>query len=549
MILSLYVKNFVLIDELTLDFQNGFSAFSGETGAGKSLFIDAISILCGAKVSPSFIQKGAQKAVLEMCVEVHKKHPSLQKLAEAEIEVEDHSFIISKTFTQEGKSTTKVNSRNVTAAFLRDLMSDVIDIHSQHDSQYLLNPKSHLGLLDNFVQDDDLTSSVRTAYKDYKQKQQELDTLLEKEFNQEDLDFFMFQLDEINALDASENEIEELENYQKDMMAFERVSKALNEAMQAIDTSSYENIYEATKALDELEQEALVKIKEEMLNAYYLIDEQKDALHAYANSLEYDEEKLNQVQERLFQIQKIVRKHGHTFKDVLLKKEELVSKIELFSDRDAAIALKQQEIEQLYKEFYKHASKLSEKRKQRAKELEKEIQVQLEDLYLPNAKFEITFTNQDSVHGIDGVEFYISMNKGESLRPLTKVISGGELSRLMLGLKVIFTKLQHIETIIFDEIDTGVSGKVAYAIGQKMKELAKVTQVFSITHLAPVAAHADAHYLVRKEEVNDHTSTSIVSLSYDERIRELAMISTNSLSDKALDAAKELLDSCEESHG
>ncbi len=539
----------MLIDELTLDFQNGFSAFSGETGAGKSLFIDAISILCGAKVSPSFIQKGANKATLEMCVEVHENHPSLQKLEEAEIDIEDHTFIITKTFTMEGKSSTKINSRNVTAAFLRDVMSDVIDIHSQHDSQYLLNPKSHLALLDHFVNDDVLLMDVNRAYGAYKQKQHELDALLEKELNQDDLDFFRFQLAEIDSLDATENEIAELEAYQKDMMAFERISKALSEAMQAIDTSSYENLYEATKALDELEQESLVKIKEEMLNAYYLIDEQREALHSYADSLEYDEEKLNQVQERLFQIQKIVRKHGHTFADVVAKQEELENKIELFNDRDAAIAQKQQEIDQLYQIFQTQASKLSRLRKKRAKELEIEIQKQLVDLYLPNAKFEIAFSQQDSAQGMDRVEFYISMNKGESLRPLTKVISGGELSRLMLGLKVIFTKLQQIETIIFDEIDTGVSGKVAYAIGNKMKELGKHTQVFSITHLAPVAAHADAHYLVKKEEVKEHTRTIIVPLDYEERVRELAMISTNSLSDKALDAAKELLDSCEEQHG
>lgn len=543
MIQNLYVKNFVLIDELNLDFHSSFSSFTGETGAGKSLFIDALSILCGARVNSSYIQKGAEKAFIEAIVDLPQDHPGIKKLEEAGFSLDDDYIIISREFNIEGKSIARINNRTTTVSLIKEVMGDVIDIHSQHDSQYLLDSKNHLMLLDRFVGEETLVNQVTDLYKNYRNLQKELDVLMNEEFSLDDLEFYKYQLEEIVSFDLKENEVEELEQIQKEISSFEKVSSKLNAAISTLESSGYAKVYEAQKELEDLDSSAVTGIKEEFLNAYYLIDENLIALKEYANTIEYDEEKFNYVQTRLYDIQKLMRKHGHTYEDVMKKKEEMEEKIAAMENRDGFIADKQHQINYAYENYSNAATKLSEKRKSASVKLEKQVQKELHDLHLQNAQFHVHFETEDSKTGIDKVEFYISMNKGEDPKPLTKVISGGELSRLMLGLKSIFSKLQNIKTIIFDEIDTGVSGNVAYAIGKKMRQLAKDTQVFSITHLAPVAAWGNYHYLVEKDEKNGRTVSRIRQLSEDERIIELAAISSNSSSTQALDAAKELYQS------
>ncbi|MDF9823914.1 DNA repair protein RecN (Recombination protein N) [Breznakia sp. PF5-3] len=544
MIRNMYVKNFVLIDELHLDFHSSFSCFTGETGAGKSLFIDALSILCGARVSSSYIQKGAEKAFIEAMIDISNSHPSYFVLKEAGYEVEDEYIVISREFAKDGKSVARINGRVCTVSLVKEILSDIIDIHSQHDSQYLLNSKNHLSLLDSFTNDFELLHNVKSAYQKYRDYQKELEEILEEQFNLDDLEFYQFQLQEIDTLDVKDGEIEELEQIQKEMGSFEKISSKLQNAIQLIESSNYENLYTLQKELDEIENDTVQKVKEEFINAYYIVEERFEELKQYTNSLEYDEDRFNQVQERLYEINKLIRKHGNSWDDVLKKADEIQTKISRMKDRDKVIEEKKKNIDKAYNEFYEVSVKMREKRKKAAKILEVQIKEELHDLHLENADFKIDFKENDSRYGIDQVEFYISMNRGEDLRPLAKVISGGELSRLMLGLKVIFSKLQHIQTIVFDEIDTGVSGNVAYAIGKKMKKLANDTQVFSITHLAPVAAWGDYHYLVEKEEKDGKTISSIHQLDEQERIHELASIASNSNSEQALNAARELYDSC-----
>lgn len=544
MIKNIYVKNFVLIDELHLDFHSSFSGFTGETGAGKSLFIDALSILCGARVNAGYIQKGADSAFIEAVIEFKPDHPALKVLAAAGYALEDDYIVVSREFTLDGKSSTRLNNRITTVAFIRELLKDVIDIHSQHDSQYLLNNKNHLSLLDSYTNDSSLLEAVKSAYRLYHDLQKELDLMMKEEFNADDLDFYQYQLQEIEKINIKEGEIEALEQTQKEMQSFEKTSTLLQDAIHLIDSSKYENIYELHKDLDAIDNATIQKVKEELLNAYYLIDENSKILKQYTNALEYDENVFNEVQERLFEIQKIIRKHGHTYEDLLQKTAVLETKIASMSDRDLVIATREKAIHEAYLIFKEQATLLSEKRKQAAINLEREIKRELSDLHLENATFKVVFEAKDSSMGIDQVEFYIAMNKGEDIKPLAKVISGGELSRLMLGLKAIFSKLQHIQTIIFDEIDTGVSGSVAYAIGKKMKKLSRDAQVFSITHLAPVAAWGDYHYLVEKKEKNGHTISSIRLLNESERIAELASIASNSNSKQALEAAVELYQTC-----
>ena len=543
MIQNLYVKNFVLIDELNLDFHSSFSSFTGETGAGKSLFIDALSILCGARVNSGYIQKGAEKAFIEATINLPTKHPSIQKLLEAGFLVNDDYIIISREFNIEGKSIARINNRTTTLSLVKEIMGDVIDIHSQHDSQYLLDNKNHLMLLDRFVDEEKIVKQVEDLYQQYRFLQKELDILLKEEFNLDDLEFYKYQLEEIVSFDLKEKEVEELEQLQKEMASFEKISSKLTTAISLLESCGYAKIYEAQKELEDIENSTITNVKEEFLNAYYLIDENLIALKEYANTLEYDEEKFNYVQTRLYDIQKLMRKHGYTYEEVMLKKEEMEKKIVAMENRDGYVADKQNQIDYAFKQYMELAEQLSEKRKVAAIELEKQVQKELFDLHLQNARFKVCFEKETSKMGIDKVEFYISMNKGEDVKPLAKIISGGELSRLMLGLKSIFSKLQNIQTIIFDEIDTGVSGNVAYAIGKKMKQLSKDAQVFSITHLAAVAAWGNYHYLVEKEENNERTLSRIHQLNEEERIGELAMISSNSSSIQALEAAKELYQS------
>lgn len=543
MIKSIYVKNFVLIDEINLDFNHDFSCFTGETGAGKSLLIDAISILCGGRVSTSYIQKGANSAFIEAIIEVNEEHPSLQLLKDAGFDIEDETFTLSREFNIEGKSSAKINRRSTTLSFIREVMSLLIDIHSQHDTQYLLNPKYHLQLLDEYVNDSDKLLKVKQLYKQYTTIKKERETFEKEEANPKDLDYLMYQLNEMESITISEEGLKDLEDTIKEMSMFEKTSASLREALSYMDTCKYENLYDAGKLLSENDNETIVKIQEEIMNAYYLIDEQKEILSNYLNSMDFDEREFDDLQQQLFDIRKVLRKHGNTYSSFIEEKEKIEKRIHAITNQNEHLEHLRNEEKKAYNRYLKDAKELSLIRKEKARFLKIEIEKQLQELVLKNAKFEVSFENYESSTGIDKVEFKVSMNAGEDVKPLAKVASGGELSRLMLGLKSIFTSLAHIETVIFDEIDNGVSGSVANAIGMKMHHLAKDTQVFSVTHLSPVAVWANTHYLVKKQDFENRTTTKIEALDKDGVIHELAMISQGNCDETSLNAAKTLYES------
>lgn len=545
MIREIYVKNFILINELHLHFDSNFSCFSGETGAGKSLLIDAISILCGERTSTQYIQKGAEKAFIEATIGLEKNHPANKIISDAGYDIENNEFIISREFNQDGKSVARFNQRTTTLSFIKEIMSLLVDIHSQHDNQYLLNNKFHLSLLDEYVNNQVLLQDIKDAYKTFKKEDNELKRFMEEEANPDDLDYLQFQLAEMDEMDIKENEVEELEQKQKDMSEFDKVCSHLNEAIHLIETSHYEQLYKVQKELETIDNDIVVKANDEINNAYYLIDEQLSNLKDYRNSLSFDENEFDYIQSRIFEINKLFRKHGGSYRSYIRKREEMLERVAFIENRQNFIEKQTLKVKEAETIFLKKAEKLSELRKQKALCLEKEIQNELVDLHLENAVFKINFDKKINNYGIDQVEFLISMNAGETPKPLAKVASGGELSRLMLGLKTIFNRLAKIETIIFDEIDNGVSGAVAYAIGKKMNAIGKQAQVFAVTHLAPVAVWANQHYLVVKNQEQDHTSTNIRCLDKTERISELAMIAQGTNSEHALKAAEELYQRCE----
>lgn len=543
MIVNLTIQNYILIDYLELDFKEGFSVFTGETGAGKSIMIDAIGLLCGNRATSSVVRKGAEKTIIEGQFDFSKNEKAKEILKEAEIEeVED--VIITREITSDSKSSVRINHRLFTLSFVKNLMSSEIDIHSQHDNQYLLNNQYHCSLLDEYIMHPDALSHLKEKYQEYSRLKKELETALKNDYNEEDIQFFQYEIDEIDQINPEIGEDEELEQRHRKMMSFEKVLEKTNEAVLLLEEQgSIDNLYEASRVLSFKEDEELMTLSDHLQEKYYELQDILETIKDVRSSLEFDEQEINDVQKRLFDLNRLKRKHGNSIKSILEKRDELQQNIDRIAHRQQYLDKMEKKVSSAYKHFEEEALKISEVRHKKALELEKEITVHLQDLMLPNAQFKVTFaTSKPSASGLDEVEFKISMNKGEDLRELAKVASGGELSRLMLGLKTIFTRYQKIQTVIFDEIDTGVSGNVATAIGLKMAALSKDAQVFSVTHLAQVAACGKVHYFVSKNDESEHTSSQIRQLNQAERIEQIALIATGSITESSLKAAMELFE-------
>ena len=543
MLTNLYIKNFILIDELNIDFSDGFNVFTGETGAGKSIFIDGISCLVGSKLTSSVIKNGQDKAVIEGVFTVNDRLS--QKLKEAGYD--DDSFIVTREITKDGKSTIRLNQRVTTLSFVRDCLAQEVDIHCQHDNQYLLNDKYHLSLLDNYCQINDKLDELKSLYKSYKDIVKEYDKLNETTFNQSQLEIIKYQLNELKKLNLNdENEDEHLQEQLKSISEIEKNQKTIEKIEDLFngDEGILSQLYEFTKLADNLNSLDGIQDKiKDIVDAYYNISDDYEQISRSLKQNSIDQDQVEELNQRLFDLQRAKRKYNTSLSGLIELKNDLVKQIESYDNKDFILNKLAKQKEEAYKKYEKEALKIRDIRKEKAKQLDQTIAEQLKDLSLPNAKFETVFSEDDPTDkGLDKVIFMISMNKGLPLQPLNKVASGGELSRLMLGLKVIFAKLQGTSLIIFDEIDTGVSGAVALNIGVKMANLAKSIQVFSVTHLPSVAACGQNHYLISKSSNEFTTTSNIHKLNEEERIEQLALMANASLTDNAKIAAKELLE-------
>lgn len=543
MIRQITVRNFVLINEISLDLSLGMSVFTGETGAGKSLLIDAIGLLCGDRASNQFIRKNTNSAFIEGVFEIDPLSKAGLLCKEYDIDATD-LIIISREIFADGKSTSKINHRLTPLSVVRELTSTIIDIHSQHDSQYLLNDKYHLSLLDEFIGENELFNSVKEKYKQWNALVLEVNEKSSNEYNVDDLDFLNFQIQEIEAFNPSQEDFEALEQKQRQLINFEKISKLANASMNLLDESDgvKEKLFESFKSLSGChEDSSLIEMSSQLESLYYQIEAISEELSHHLSMLEFSEDDLNTIQQRLFDYGKLKRKYGNAIDLILKKKDEFKNRVYTIENRQDVLESLIKERDLAYVAYQTAAMNLSNFRKENAIHLQHEILNHLKDLQLENTRFVVEISeNKPSSTGIDKVVFVISTNPGEPLRPLSKVASGGELSRIMLGLKAIFTRLQGISTIIFDEIDTGVSGMIATKIGQKMHSLSKDAQILTVTHLAQVAACADEHYLVSKVAKEQTTLTFIENLSEQKRIEQLAMISSGTTSDKAMTAAREL---------
>lgn len=540
MLKSLRIKNYAIIDDLSIEFDKGFNVFTGETGAGKSIIVGALSFLLKGRSDSSIIKKDKDKAIIEGVFEIDDKSLK-EKLDEQDIDY-DNELIVKRVISKDNKNSIKINESNVTLNFLTELLSNYVDIHSQKDSQFLFNKNNQLYLLDKYSKNEELLSEYKDSYKTYKDLKNEYDSLLNDTFNEREIEFFKHDFDEINGANLSVDEENKLEELEIRLKSSEKYLNVLNNSINIYekDAGLKEQFYDLVNSLS-LSDEKIENIKNDLSSLYYSLDDKMSELSDILNSFDDEELNIEKIEERLYTYAKLKRKHKCDVDGLLKIKEDLANKIALFEDRDTILNKKKKEVDEAYNKALDIANKIHESRVNNALKLEKEIKKETSDLMLENCNFKIQINEIElNSSGKDDVEYYVSMNKGEDLKPLKNVASGGEISRLMLALKSAFAKVSNTDLLILDEIDTGVSGKVGLAIGEKIAKIAKSHQVLCITHLASVAACGDSHYYIYKDDENGVTNTHIRKLNNDEIINELASISNTSTNDTALNAAKEL---------
>lgn len=538
MIEQLSVKDYVLFESCIIDFTNGMSVITGETGAGKSLLIDAIGYLSGDRIKSNVIRNGKDKAILSMVLTSNEKVNSI--LEENGFEVDDQ-VIISRTILNNNKSTVRINQQITTLSFVRKIVNLLVDVHSQMDTYRLMDTKLQMELLDSYAKVEDLKSSVKEAYFSYSNVLNELETLKNEEFSDSELEFLTAQLDEIENANIQEDELE---------MLNEQIHEASNWFKNKEDLSLC--LYEMDKengALDSLytlykqasKSSILNAYEETFKNLYYSLQSVDEELKHIRDTHSNDALDLDSLQNRQYLIKKLYRKYGGSYMSLMESKKNIMDKIDRIIHRQDVFDKLEKEKEESFAAYMKLANELSVKRKAVFSLLESKVMEHCKDLMLENARFKISCTEKKpSSNGIDKIEFLVSMNPGQDFSSLSVSASGGELSRLMLALKVVFQASNGIETIIFDEIDTGVSGKVALAIGAKMKALSNKYQVLCITHLASVAVMANTHYLVSKKSTFNETITRVQKLDHDQTIQELAIMTSGEASVKAKESMQDL---------
>lgn len=545
MLKSLFISSFVIIDQTTVDFDEGMTALTGETGAGKSIIINALEQLCGARASSSLVRKGSKKAVIEG---VFDMNDSIQKVLD-ELNIDgDDDLIITKEILDNGRSTIKINYRTVTNSALKQVAPYLLDIHSQYQTQEIFNVKNHLKILQSFMnhQDDSLLSEYHKHYFEYKKISQKIKKLEQEDLSDERIEYYQKQYDELKDFEYTDEIIDQLEEELRMMKNYESMHKYMTDFNGAMSDKqgALNQINDALSALGHMnDTESFSALYDEFYNQYYSMQDIVDRIETAFDSIDFDEYRFNELQEELFTIHRLQRKYGYSVDDIYQAQTELKEKLDAALNREDVLADLNKQKDQAYHEAYQIASKLTSLREEQGLIFVDTLEKELKDLYLPDAKLKVDIKECSLIDtGKDDITFMVSMNKGQAFTPLNETASGGEISRLMLAIKTITMNQNQMNTLVFDEIDTGVSGKVADAIGLKMHSISLNNQVLCITHLPQVAIHADHHYAIKKSSHDEETYSTLAVLSEDERIEEIAkMLSGDVVTAEAIDNAKRLL--------
>lgn len=532
MLKEISIRHFAIIEQVRLSFEDGFHVLTGETGAGKSILIDALSLALGGRASADYVRHGAKKAEIEVLFEIAGDHPVRGVLEELGLELDEDLLLIRREIAASGKSTCRINGSLATLSMLKRIGRFLLDIHGQHEHQSLLRTEEHLEWLDAFGGQSlgDLRRQYEALYDEYKTLERELERLTtdEKEAARR-IDLLSYQQQEISAANLAEGEDQELEQERNRLVNAEKLVKAAGDAFEALyaEGRGADSLQHAMYHLEEIARfdESAGPILELVQSAVYQVEEAIHLLGRYRDELEFEPDRLNQVEERLHLIHQLKRKYGDTIEAILAYGQAVSEELEELRNRDENREEVKRKLDAVQERLREAADRLTSARRQAAERLEQRMEAELADLNMANTLFRVAFHPSErdfTPTGCDRVEFQIAPNPGEPLRPLAKIASGGELSRLMLALKTIFIDVDPIDTVVFDEIDTGVSGRAAQAIAEKMAGLARRNQVLCVTHQPQVACMADHHYLIAKEVADQKTQTRVQRLDEDGRTTELA---------------------------
>ncbi|MGF1205597.1 DNA repair protein RecN [Streptococcus infantarius] len=550
MLLEISIKNFAIIEEISLTFENGMTVLTGETGAGKSIIIDAMNLMLGARASLDVIRHGANKAEIEGLFSVGENAALTQILEENGIEVTEE-LIIRREILQNGRSIGRINGQMVNLTTLRAVGQYLVDIHGQHDQEELMKPNMHIRMLDEFG--DSQFASVKKHYQDLFEHYRRLrKRVLTKQKNEQEhkarIEMLEFQIAEIEAAALKSGEDQALNQKRDKLLNHKHIADTLTNAYVMLDDEEFSSLSNIRSAMNDLmtleEFDAEYKdMSSNVSEAYYILEEVTKQLGDVIDELDFDAGSLQQIEARLEVIYSITRKYGGSVDDVLDYYENITKEYNLLTGNDESSDDMEKDLKRLEKELIDAAESLSQERHQLAKNLEAEIKQELADLYMEKADFQVQFSkgkfNRD---GNETIEFYISTNPGEGFKPLVKVASGGEISRLMLAIKSAFSRKEDKTSIVFDEVDTGVSGRVAQAIAQKIYKIGSHGQVLAISHLPQVIAIADYQFFIEKRSDENTTVSTVRLLSEEERVEEIAkMLAGSDITEMAREQARELL--------
>ena len=548
MIKQLKLKDYILIDELTANFDAGLNVITGETGSGKSILISAIDLAFAPRVSKDVIKTGSEKATIELVID-NRKHNLSQLFEENGIDDCGNEIVLTKEITQNAVRT-RINGTLVNQDFIKTLRSLFLDIHSQHQTYSFLQPKYHIVLLDEYAKElyGKELNEYRMKYAEYKKLLEQLENAKNSaNMTESQLEFLQFQVNEIDAAQIQgEDEDEKLNAELEVLENAEKLKELTGSSYWALNSDEGSILEALTKIKQNISKavsfdQSLEQVEQNLLDAMENLKEISSELRDYSQNLDNDTERLNEIQERLFLLDKLKRKYGGTLADVLSTFEKLSEELSSIEFSTQNIEELEQKITAARAELEKIASDISEKRKDYAKVLSVYIQEKLEKLELPKSRFEISVKQKElSSDGCDDVEFLISTNVSEDLKPLAKVASGGEISRVMLAIKSIFAQTDDIDTVIFDEIDTGISGRASQSVADEIVELSKYHQIILITHQAIIASKADKHFYVKKSQT-DETKVEVYVLKDDNRIKALAELAGGDINDTSMEFARSLI--------